>query len=113
VRAVIRLRFEGIHGQTATDLIRASNEFPVDGSMPYFERIMRLLEKDDSAEEIVPAFFIALAAALKVDPYIAVRSGWDGDPYNFEKISGENSYLELEDFLAGTYKHINSLGYDR
>ncbi len=113
MRTVIKLRFEGIHGQTASDLVRATKEFPQDGSIVLFNRIMRLLEKDDSAEEIVPAFFIALATVLKVEPYIAVRSGWDTDPYYFEKISGENRYLDLEDFLAGTYKHLNSLGYDR
>ncbi len=113
MRTVIKLRFEGIHGQTASDLIRATKEFPKDGSIVLFNKIMRLLEKDDSAEEIVPAFFIALATALQVEPYIAVRSGWDADPYYFEKISGENPYLDLEDFLADTYKHLNSLGYDR
>ncbi len=113
MRTVIKLRFEGIHGQTAYDLIRVAKDFPQDGSTEFFNRVMRLLEKDDSAEEIVPAFFIALATTMRIESYIAVKSGWDGEPNYFERVSGDNRYLDLEDFLAGTYKHMNSLGYDR
>ena len=113
MRTVIKLRFEGIHGQTAYDLIRVAKEFLQDGSIEFFNQILRLLEKDDSAEEIVPAFFIALANAMRIEPYIAVKSSWDSEPAYFDRVSGENRVLDLEDFLAGTHKHMNSFGYDR
>jgi hypothetical protein len=111
VRSAIQLRWDGIHGKIATDLVEATVDLSQIGPANYVLKLMEILSTDLSAEEIIPAFLFKLCEKLQSKCYAEVRLARQGhEQKNFAR--GELKHVNLQDDLAEKFRLITHMGFE-
>jgi hypothetical protein len=112
VTSALTLHWQGIHGATGMDLVRMSLAIRQLGPMGYMTEMMKLLNKDESAQEIVPAYLLALGALFQRYPYAEVSFEAEGRP-PFRQTVAENPEAPLHELISATLYRINNNGLER
>jgi hypothetical protein len=111
-RNALEMRWEGVHGSTGRDLVESTLQL---GSIQPFDwsaRVLTLLERDESAREIAPAFLLALCRIYSVSPYISIevlRQGSETEHFSL----GDFVEKDLYDSVEQSLESISSAGFER
>lgn len=111
-RNALRLRWEGVRGTTGQELVSAALALPEGDTFGFFAAILKTLAKDESAQEIVPAFFLALTQVFSVTPHIAVAANLD-DLEPLDLVLGEFANEALHADVEASLDAISLDGFER
>ena len=112
VRNLLNAQWEGVRGTTVRTLVAETARIDQLDPAVYFERMMKLLYRDESAQEIMPAYFLALGELLQIEPWAEVEIV-GGDQTVLKESLGSNPGQDFQDFASDTFQRINQTGYER
>ena len=112
VRNVLNTQWEGVYGTTASRLVGETAQLRTISPRAYFQSVLKLLHADESAREIVPAFYLALCELYQKEPYITVQMA-NRDLPLLDQTLGANPREDLQTMTAGIFQRINHMGYER
>jgi hypothetical protein len=111
VRSAIQLRWDGIQGKIATDLVDATANLSKIGPANFVLKLMEILSTDLSAEEIIPAFLFKLCEKLDSKCYAEVKTSRNGiEEKKFSRGTLQN--VNLQDDLAEKFRLITHMGFE-
>lgn len=109
-RNALNLRWEGVRGSTGQDLVNAGLTLPRRDTFEFMSTVLSTLQKDESAHEIVPAYFLALAQVFQVTPYISVTASAD-DLTPLDLVLGEFTNERLHADVGTSLTSISDAGF--
>jgi hypothetical protein len=115
LRQLVNLRIEGINGPTVDDILRAARDLPARGPVAFVHDMLLLMNRDASAEEIVPAFLTVLEGYYGRTnqapwPYVSVSHQADGK--SGAQASGHDATEDTVRGVLETMRELSSVGYD-
>lgn len=112
VRKSLSTDWQDVYRPMGFRLVETTSRLRQTAIGPYFRKILEHMYEDETAREIVPAFFLALCEIYEETPFVSALVSSGGIPI-LDQPLGSNPREDIQKLAASAFQRINQTGYER